>query len=173
MGQFVVQTVVVPAEAPRRNRRSLRLSLFDENGDPVSFGSGGAATVAARAYVDTPATPGEMWQKLLLDTVSFDTDDGFDLTNHRYVIPADGYYQILANVLTTNHIAGGISIYKNGVSVSKGSSGPASTGWVGFQLADILSCDADDYLELWGYFGGGDSLDVEEGATNYMSIVKL
>ncbi len=92
--------------------------------------------------------------KVPLDTTSFDPGSNISLANSRYVCPVAGYYQVEANVLantTSGQGYGYLQIYKNGAAVSTDwiSQTPTATGGVGTTTADIIQCNAGDYLELW------------------------
>lgn len=143
------------------------------------------AKTAARLYRATPfAVASGTWQKLLLDTVSYDIGAHLDPMNGRYVCPLDGYYHVDGEWL------GGVgantgqqsellaAVYKNGVRYTTGAPciQAATTGVdAGSAVSDIIPCKAGDYLELWAFQLTGAALNLyaSGGLFNYMSVVKV
>ncbi len=114
-------------------------------------GSNLNATYAARAYRSAALTvPASAWTKIALDTKSFDPGNNFSLANSRYVCPVSGYYLVEGGVssIGTNGVIQGV-IWKNGTTVSASASASVTSGtYPGVVQADIIQCNAGDYLEL-------------------------
>jgi hypothetical protein len=127
---------------------------------------------AATGYTTTAGT----WTKVPLDLKDFDTAALMDATG-RYTCPATGTYQVSGQVRFASVSANqqiGVSVYKNGtVKVSEG--GTATAGAAGDEaanVADLVQCSAGDYLELFAYGSGAQSL-VLNAADNYLSVVMV
>jgi hypothetical protein len=116
------------------------------------------------------------WNKVPLDTISFDTNGYMDVTtNGRYNVPASGSYLVVANAAlgAPSGQDAYVSVFKNGVEVSEASS-PVPSGGAAVEpvLTDIIQCNAGDYLELYVYCNGN-NLYLGGSEVNYLSVVPL
>lgn len=139
-------------------------------------GTGGAgSSTAARAYRSTALTlTANTWNKIPLDTTSFDPGGSFDVaTNHRFNVATTGKYLVIANAETAQ--ATWTAIYKNGVALPSYGTDAAATSGASVSLAvDIVDCTAGDYLELWVNPSTATALSVGNGAgNNFLSITPL
>ena len=139
----------------------------------ITGGGGGGTPIAARAARTGSLSLGGSWTKVPLDTLVFDTANGMDVvTNGRYNCPVTGYYQVNINA-QSNSANTWVGIYKNGSPVpswgSLAAAGPSNIS----NNADIVQCNAGDYLELWVNTGGS-SLEVGNGiGNNYLAVTLL
>jgi hypothetical protein len=132
---------------------------------------------AARAYRNAAFTmPAAANAKVSLDTISQDPGNNMaPIANGRYVCPATGYYQVVGNAAATSTATGQqvVSfIAKNGVQVNQGNLASSSVSGQGMQsiIADLIYCNAGDYLELWVY--SSTALAGNAGSNNtYLSVV--
>jgi hypothetical protein len=135
-------------------------------------------STSARAYRTAALTLTGTWAKVALDTVAYDPGANVSLVNNRYVCPATGYYQVQGQLLGTQSVAGEVlaAIYKNGVRVSTSAPGGATAAGLdgGANVADLVQCNASDYLELWSLIGAGNlALNVTTPSLNYLSSVQV
>jgi hypothetical protein len=137
--------------------------------------------IKARAYRNAAqsieVTTGVSSKKILIDTISFDTDGVVDIANSRIIPNLAGYYQVSGNarlnIPYSEHFF--CSIFKNGERVSagayfrSGSSGPGLS-----TVSDLVYMNGTtDYLELyiWHSYSSALPLVVGESSQNYISIV--
>jgi hypothetical protein len=134
-------------------------------------------TTPARMYRNAAWTLGNAaWTKVPLDTLSYDPGGNVSLINSRYVCPATGSYQVNGAALgqaipTSGFIT--VAIYKNGSVAANGSavSAPTETGAI---VADVVQCNAGDYLELWAYQSGTAGWPTYPGSAGvYFSVVQV
>lgn len=112
---------------------------------------------AFSAYQSTAQTGlSAAWNKISLQTESFDTNSNFDsTTNYRFTPTVAGYYMFVGNIyFVTSAINNYISIYKNGSAIVYGTAYPTASG--GSNPYSSVSTFAymngtTDYVELWGY----------------------
>jgi hypothetical protein len=136
-----------------------------------------AMQTAARAYLMAAFSLTSSWHKIPVDTLSFDASGGaMQLATGRYVCPTAGYYSVEGCVVVNNTtnallIAG---IYKNGARVAQGSGLAAVNTYAEshVNVADVVQCNAGDYLELWGYASATEPL-FNDPTSNYLSVVKV
>lgn len=130
----------------------------------------------SRAYRSAALTPAANTAvKIPLDTISFDPNGYMDTaTNHRYNVPAAGYYHVDAQVFLAG--AGGYDmqlwIYKNGAQVTQGGTTHTSGFWTAANASDVIYCQAGDYLELYVYTASSVALEIN-GDSNFLSVVPL
>lgn len=122
----------------------------------------------ARAYRAAAQSPVAGWQKVLIDTDSYDPDNITDLTNNRIIPTKAGYYVVVGQITTqTNENLYG-AIYKNGAETARGVSLAADSG---VAVSDIIYMNGStDYVELYVYTFDGAALDVS-ASKNYLSVV--
>ena len=116
--------------------------------------------------------------KVLIDTISFDTEGVVDTTNSRITPSLPGYYQVSAQVYIKSipdRESVLASICKNGISVSGGSGvNNGAQGNCGSVVSDLIYMNGEtDYLELSAYNRHSSALALDAGASyqNYISIV--
>lgn len=133
-------------------------------------------TFNARAYRNSAATvsTGSI-QKINYDTTAFNTGTFFDVvTNNRFNVPVDGYYQ----VTVTNQIAAltaahriGAYIYKNGSEDAENLSADSATLTISSTCTALLKCAAGDYLEGFVFQDSGGTLSLDnDPRQTYISI---
>jgi hypothetical protein len=140
-----------------------------------SPGTPGEAS-AARGYRTAALTlVASTWTKVPLDTSSYDTTGGLNITTqNRWNCQKTGYYKVNGQVTLTGTAAGQrtqIAIYKNGAVVSLGSEYGAQGATSSQQavVADTIQVTAGEYLELWVWSTA--ALALERASTkNYISI---
>ena len=127
----------------------------------------------AAQYIDAASST-----KVLIDTVSFDTEGVVDTTNSRITPSLPGYYQFSAQVFIRGVPDGEIvtaSIRKNGIVVSGGSCVSGGEKGVGGSVVSglIYMNGKADYLELSVYNSHSSALALDTGVPNqnYISIV--
>lgn len=140
---------------------------------------GTASTSAGRMYRTAAFSPtvANAWQKVPLDTVTYDTGGMTSVVNGRLVCPVAGYYQVNAEVLFSASATGtytycGCSIAKNGVLQAQAYSAPAIQADGSATVSDVIYCNAGDYLELSVVNTQGTAL-AGAAASNYLSAVLL
>jgi len=137
-------------------------------------------TSAARAYRNAAYTlPANGWQKIPIDTKDFDPGNNISTSANRYTAPATGYYQVNGEVAlgpTTGNISVMVhsAIYVNGTYVRSGTvvSNSDNNGYMRAGVADILSLNAGDYVELWCYSLTAYALLVGP-SYNYLSVTQV
>lgn len=140
------------------------------------YALGYAMQTAMRAYRNAAFTTGVGWNKIPLDTVSYDPSGNFQLANGRYICPVNGFYQVNASSASNAAASEGLitSIYKNGLEIARGSRTlTGAAGLYNLSASDILQCNAGDYIEMWVYDSiGSHTLEIQSG-DNYMSVVRV
>jgi hypothetical protein len=130
------------------------------NGAWQAFGSAtSSAVTVARMWLNTSQNiPDGVMTKVEFDSISFEDGITADDSTNQFVVPADGYYRITAQILygapvDSTKIIGYIII--NGVSGSPVSSSPAfiyqdagSPMFLGVKLDDVLALTAGDTVEI-------------------------
>ena len=123
--------------------------------------------VAAHCYIDgaNVLAPNASAVKILLSNASEDTHNGFVAANNRYVIQVPGRYNVSArtniygaNVLNSIYF---LTLYKNGSEIRRGHEAiPVATNNVGYTALGMdIDCKAGDYLELYLYGAGNNSIN--------------
>jgi hypothetical protein len=118
------------------------------------------ATVA-RAWLAGAFTTNNTWQKVPLDTLSFDVSSNlWDATNKRFVCPTAGVYHVDANLAWGASTWAGrmiLSVYKNGTEVLRTDEYRSSDGsdYRTLKVSDKIRCNSGDVLELWAYTAVG------------------
>jgi hypothetical protein len=98
------------------------------------------------------------------------------VTNHRYNVPAAGYYKVTGQITVASG-GTGVSLYaaayKNGSVVAQGTNEPSGgSANVTSIVSDAIQCNAGDYLELW-VWSGVTALVVGASWNNYFSVIPL
>ncbi|DBA35081.1 TPA_asm: tail protein [Caudoviricetes sp. vir555] len=135
--------------------------------------------IKARAYrnaaQDIDATSAT---KILIDTISFDTEGVVDIANSRIVPNLPGYYIVIANI-RVGAVPDGCRvtavILKNGIIASYGTHvHQGATGYSSSSASDLIYMNGTtDYLELRAYNSHSSALALYMGGSiqNYISIV--
>ena len=119
------------------------------------------------------------WYKLTYNTVNFDPDNAYSVTNNRYTVPAGAGGVYLINVSTNCRLATAgeyydVAVYKNGTAVSGTFQGNSSESTYAQATAFVLysaTLAAGDYIEIWGKAESstaGRSANYIPGATNWV-----
>lgn len=131
--------------------------------------------VSARAHrTNGLALPGSTAVKIPVDTLDFDTGANMDVvTNHRYNVPATGYYWVSVAARWGNGVSGIVMIYHNGSETAQSQAYSSSSDF-GTQPAvtDILNCIAGDYIEIWAETDGS-NLIVPGSVVNFLSVTQI
>ena len=136
-------------------------------------------SIKARAYRNAAQSiAGATTEKILIDTISFDTEGVVDIANSRIIPNLAGYYQVSGNARL-----GSIpdsetffcSIFKNGERVSGGAYFRSGSFGQGIStVSDLVYMNGTtDYLELylWNSYSSALPLVVGQSFQNYISIV--
>ena len=135
--------------------------------------------IKARAYRNAAQSiAGTTSEKILIDTISFDTEGVVDIANSRIIPNMAGYYQVSGNARLGNIPDGEhffCSIFKNGERVSAGAYFHSGSSGHGIStVSDLVYMNGTtDYLELyiWNSYSSALPLAVGESFQNYISIV--
>ncbi len=136
-----------------------------------------AVTVARGTRTAALTIPAAAWTKIPLDTATFNPGGHLDIaTNHRYNVPANGYYQVNAQALISVSATGTYTecitaVYKNGTEAIGDVTFPAIETYQSNLVADIIECTAGDYLEMYAYSSQGGPLNPSTQYT-YMSVCR-
>jgi hypothetical protein len=93
--------------------------------------------------------------RVVCNTVAFDTHSAYDAVNGKFTAPVAGYYHFswtvsLATTVTTNYISA--VLFKNGASVLNGQAGTGQTGFYATSTVSLtLYLAAGDYVESFAY----------------------
>ncbi len=124
-------------------------------------------------------------RKINFTSVSFDSHNAFNLANHTYTVPEEGYYSIDAQFCTGAY--GGdffaIGVYRSGDyvlrgGISKGGTiGGSYSNFLAVPVSGIVKCNANDQLYVFGYFYNASGTTTRplfaDEAYTYLSIAKL
>ena len=102
------------------------------------------------------------YTKLQFPSEEYDTNNNFDnATNYRFTPTVAGYYQISGCFQVATQAEKYVMIYKNGV-INK--AGNDLIGWIASVSATVYFNGSTDYVELYGYVGGGGGTSTQAGA---------
>lgn len=135
---------------------------------------------AARAYKAAAQTiPNATWTLVDLDTTSFDIQEEFNTTTHRFITKKAGVYLIVGSMhwYNTQVVADklyGVLIRKNGSSIIETLLTSSVIEFLATTCTDIVQLAVDDYLELNVFQRSGASKNVS-GTEQYthMSVSKI
>lgn len=135
--------------------------------------------IKARAYRNAAQSiTGTTREKILIDTISFDTEGVVDIANSRIIPNLAGYYQVSGNARFGSIPDGETffcSIFKNGERVSGGAYFRSGSSGQGIStVSDLVYMNGTtDYLELyiWSSYSSALPLVVGQSFQNYISIV--
>ena len=132
--------------------------------------------VAARMFRSTTqAITGTAFNKVLLNSSSFDTHSAFDSANSLYRIPVSGFYRvtgcIYGSAITSSFVQ--TRLAKNGTGFADAFQIAGSTSDALAIATDIVQCNAGDTIEL--FVASGDSSYTVQNSSNttYLSIERL
>jgi len=164
---------------PQRKILKAHIGLPVFSSVPTYKGFDGEMVFSARAYLGTDQTgvSNLTWTKVELDSENWDMQGEMDTTtNHRFTATDAGKYLVVAGVAFSAAVThyGWIAIYVNGAQLRVGPKAEALGGKVLTHMSTILDLEANDYVELWGYFNSDGTEDIESGANKtYLEIAKL
>lgn len=134
--------------------------------------------IKARAYRNAAQDIDPGQSRILIDTISFDTEGVVDIANSLIVPNLPGYYVVMGNVMASAVPYGervNALIYKNGVLVSYGTIDRQGSGGRSSSIASdlIYMNGTTDYLELFAHSSHSSALGLNVGGSyqNYISIV--
>lgn len=157
---------------------------------PSGGGGAGVSNVAsmntgARAYRSAALNlaGANTWTQVAVDTKSFDPGNHINLSTGSYVVPANGLYEINADIEVTESTTGTYTDVL--VAVTKGGN-PTTTGTTLFQtnqwaavmnvmsanISDVAQLAAGDVIQLWVFNGQATAL-ATASSVNYMSVVQV
>lgn len=156
----------------------LAVSQIDQAGPQGPPGlPGGVGNTGARAYRGAAmALTAGTYTKIPMDNV--DRDANGHISNGRYNVTSAGWYQVDGLVLCQYTAGANITfvayIYQNGISRSVGLQvgQVAANGYVSSSVADLIYCNAGDYIELWAYGSAAFGL-VTSLSANYLSVAQV
>lgn len=137
--------------------------------------------VNTRVYLNTDQNNlnSNAWTKVALDSLDVDSGSSFNTLNNRFVVPASGLYQIIANVQFTNLIANkayGVAIYVNGTSISEQFGHASATDNLTVKAIEEVFLKANDYVEVYAkpdVGGSANTVDIESGSKTTNLIARL
>jgi hypothetical protein len=113
---------------------------------------GGGGMDKARVYLSGAFTPTfNVWGKVPIDTVDFDTNSIWDSTNKRFVPKRSGYYLCNMRVRSGSGTWNTLSIAKNGAQTIGVGDDPGSAVIAIGGSGTIFCNGTTDYLEMWGF----------------------
>ena len=137
---------------------------------PSDFGHKdlGSDPYAARAYLSTDQTIATDTNTLVaLDAESYDLQDNFDTSTHKYVVPYDGLYHISAVVWfegASDQTTVEAKIYVNGNLKSYANNRQSGTGWLTAAIDDYLYLNQGNEITLYAKHTEGADLTIRSGA---------
>ncbi len=148
-----VITVTTPTTSANRT-----LTLPDNTGTVISTESTVPPKVPTfQVYLGSSQNTGtNVWNKLQLNQVDWDTDSWWDTTNYRYTPQQAGYYLFTMNLYETTAVVAHLAIYKNGTEYRRfgtsldNSSSITSVRMVGGSVVVDLN-GSTDYAEFYVY----------------------
>lgn len=113
-----------------------------------------------------------------LATKEFDPNNDFNITSHKYVVPASGFYQLIGQVFFVGTISNkyfSTQIRSNGVSVATTILHSASgTDGLAVLTSKIVYLNKGDELTLYGRASvGANTVDISSGLLTFLSVHKL
>jgi hypothetical protein len=161
--RLVVQVATVSASA-----YTFALDTIAVGPQYASFGCPVTDVVAWRGYTTSTQSITTSFVKVTSWTTLNDTNNAFDTTNSKYVVPVPGYYIVTGSLFFASPGASantGIAVlYKNGSIVNLGPRTylPAGNS-VAAAYSNTVYCNAGDYLEIYGYAG---TVNLTAGSAN-------
>jgi hypothetical protein len=107
--------------------------------------------------------------KLQFQTKEWDTANCFDATtNYRFTPNVAGYYQVSGALSNNTGTQTVISIYKNGSDYKRGTNGSL----YGDSISALVYLNGStDYVELYGYFGTGTTINTGSNLTYFQAAM--
>ena len=133
-----------------------------------AYAASGTNTPSFNAYMNGDQTiANTTYSKMEMDTEVYDSDGKYDTSNYRFTPTVVGKYWVWGKFRMdtgTSIAASIIGVYKNGSLISKFTEGQsnATTKFFG----QVITLDADDYIELYGYQNGGGNVTVNGGSAD-------
>ena len=134
--------------------------------------------IKARAYRNAAQDIDAGPTKILIDTISFNTESVIDIANSRIIPNLPGYYVVMGSVGASDVPDGRLvnaMIYKNGVWASYGTiDNQGSAGRSSSIASDLIYMNGTtDYLELFAHNSHSSALALYMGGSiqNYISIL--
>jgi hypothetical protein len=134
--------------------------------DPSVIPTNERQTATCRVSKSTSQSiPNSTGTIIIFDTVEFDSDNMYDTVNpSRLVIPSDGVYQIMGQVIFSLQASAGVravGILANG-SITIGNQGITTNGanTFGINVGSIYNFKKGDYIEMNVYQTSGGALDI-------------
>ena len=148
-----VITVTTPTTSANRT-----LTLPDNTGTVISTESTVPPKVPTfQVYLGSSQNTGtNVWNKLQLNQVHWDTDSWWDTTNYRYTPQQAGYYLFTMNLYETTAVVAHLAIYKNGTEYRRfgtsldNSSSITAVRMIGGSVVVDLN-GSTDYAEFYVY----------------------
>ena len=134
--------------------------------------------IKARAYRNAAQNIDPGPTKILIDTISFNTESVIDIANSRIIPNLPGYYVVMGSVGASDVPDGRLvnaMIHKNGVWASYGTiDHQGGAGRSSSSVSDLIYMNGTtDYLELFAHNSHSSALALYAGASyqNYISIL--
>lgn len=129
-------------------------------------------TVLLYAYkaANQSALTGNSWNKINLDTVSYDAGKNFDTTNYKFTAPMNALYRIKASVFfttvttATKYLA---AIYKNGSAIKYEAAHAGLADDLSVELEIEVFLNTNDYIELYAEPALGANTVAAKGGIEY------
>jgi len=151
-----------------------------QSGDTVTIPSGATLSVAGSSVTAVDNTPSfnaymngaqtlanGTYSKMEMDAEVYDSDGKYDISNYRFTPTVVGKYWVWGKFRMdtgTSIAASIIAVYKNGSLISKFTEGQSNSTTRFF--GQVITLDADDYIELYGYQNGGGTVTVNGGSAD-------
>jgi hypothetical protein len=140
---------------------------------------GPGTTRVARAYRNAAITglANAAWTALPTDTASYDPGGNLSAAKDRYTCPTTGYYHFNATIEGGGSVSGvaiGAAIMKNGTVAAAGAISQVSNtaSPIGASVSDIVSCNANDYLQLaYGIWTAASATIYTGASATWFSVV--
>lgn len=131
---------------------------------------------SSRGHVTATSIPNGTWTPIPFDTNQYEDGIAWDAGGTRYLIPADGYYQIDAGGCLAQNTTGyrALAIYQNSTPKSAVQVQPNAAASTGMGTSVTLKCVAGDYITTRIWHSAGAALAMSGGANNnFMAITKV
>ena len=144
-----------------------------ESGDTINlagsaYAAAGGNTPSFNAYMNGAQTlSNTTYSKMEMDAEVYDSDGKYDISNYRFTPGTEGKYWVWGKFrmdTSTSIAASIIAVYKNGSLISKFTEGQSNSTTRFF--GQVITLDADDYIELYGYQNGGGTVTVNGGSAD-------
>lgn len=122
-----------------------------------------------RAYLsaDQLDIPSGTWTKVLLDAETYDVGSDFDIENHKFIAPQNGYYLLIGSIQWKGSSVVADKRYyvgfkkNNTTFITLGNFHAADANTLTPAISDIVYLAQNDYIELYGFHAAGvDTVDI-------------